>query len=99
MNHCPAPHLGNTTATSDIGPLKLAVESPKYSEIDLVLWHDSPDDTLVSEYLRQTLVCIEEQRFTGVRIIRFVDAAAPEWSMAKRKKTKKGCTTTRLEGK
>jgi mannosyltransferase len=58
----------------DINRLKLAVESTKYSEIDLVLSHETGHDPngLVFDYLNRVFVLQEEQRFNGIRIIRFL---------------------------
>jgi len=61
----------------DINRLKLAVKSRKYSEVDLVISHgrhDDPNDPneLVLDYLSQALTRQEEQRFTGIRIVRFM---------------------------
>lgn len=57
----------------DIRPLVLAVESQKYSEIDLVLAHERLNDPrdLVSHYLSQAFACQQEQRFYGIRVVRF----------------------------
>ncbi len=65
---------GTITDPSDISRLKLAVESKKYSEIDLVLSHAKKYDPseLVLEYLSRVLIRQEEQRFYGVRIVRFL---------------------------
>lgn len=74
----PGPAVVGPALTTDLTALKLAVESKKYSEIDLVLSHDEPGDELVSDYLSQVLVRLEEQRFTrgdrrpGIGIVRFV---------------------------
>jgi hypothetical protein len=69
----PAPPA-RITGASDIDRLKLAVESKKYSEIDLVLAHESLADPhgLALDYLKGTLIRYEEQRFYGVRIVRFL---------------------------
>ena len=68
------PRLGAITSPSDISPLKLAVESGKYSEIDLVISRESPDDVnrLILDYLNQVFVRQAEQRFYGIRIVRFL---------------------------
>ncbi len=68
------PPLGREIDASDINRLKLAVESRKYSEIDLVLSYESRDDPneLVLDYLSQVFIHQEEQRFTGIRIVRFL---------------------------
>lgn len=61
------------TDASDINRLKLAVESKKYSEIDLVLSHEQGHDPngLVFDYLNRAFVLQGEQRFNGIRIARF----------------------------
>jgi uncharacterized membrane protein len=58
----------------DINRLKLALESKNYSEIDLVLSHEQGHDPngLVFDYLNRAFVMQEEQRFNGIRIIRYV---------------------------
>jgi len=60
----------------DINRLRLAVESRKYSEIDLAISHDFDDpndpNELVLDYLSEVFIRGEEQRFTGVRIGRFM---------------------------
>jgi uncharacterized membrane protein len=68
------PRLGAITSASDIGPLKLAVESGKYSEIDLVLSPESPDDLnrLILDYLNQVFIRRLDQQFREVRIERFL---------------------------
>ena len=67
------PPLGRPINADDINRLKVAVESRKYSEIDLVLSYESRDDAneLVLGYLSQVFTRQEEQRFTGIRIVRF----------------------------
>jgi len=69
----PAPPA-RITGANDIDGLKLTVESRKYSEIDLVLRHESLADPhgLALDYLNGTLIRYEEQRFYGVRIVRFL---------------------------
>jgi uncharacterized membrane protein len=59
---------------SDVSPLTVAVESRKYSEIDLVLSHESMDDPneMVLDYLSQAFSRHDEQRFYGIRIVRFL---------------------------
>jgi 4-amino-4-deoxy-L-arabinose transferase-like glycosyltransferase len=59
---------------SDVSPLTIAVESRKYSEIDLVLSHESMDDPneMVLDYLSQAFSRHDEQRFYGIRIVRFL---------------------------
>ncbi len=64
------PQKGRIADASDTNRLKLAVESKKYSEIDLVLYHDPHE--LVLDYLNRVFVRQEEQRFHGVRIVRFL---------------------------
>jgi hypothetical protein len=68
------PRLGAITSLNDIAPLKLAVESGKYSEIDLVLSTESPDDLnrLILDYLNQVSIRRLDQQFRGVRIERFL---------------------------
>jgi len=58
----------------DIDQLKVAVESKKYSEIDLVLAHEKERDPngLVLDFLNRVFVRQEEQRFYGIIIIRFL---------------------------
>lgn len=65
--------VGMIRSTMDLAPLRRAVQSRKYSEIDLVLSHESREDPneLVLEYLSQVFIRRDEQRFTGVRIVRF----------------------------
>jgi uncharacterized membrane protein len=68
------PPRGGQIHASHLNRLKLAVESGKYSEIDLVLaWerHDDPNETVLN-YLSQVFIRGEEQQFTGVRIVRFM---------------------------
>jgi mannosyltransferase len=65
----PAPRI---TSASDIDRLKLAVESRKYSEIDLVLSHEVDPQRLVLDYLDRVFIRQEEQRFYGFRIVRFL---------------------------
>jgi mannosyltransferase len=62
------------TDANDINRLKLAVESKKYSEIDLLLSHEQNHDPngLVFDYLNRVFIRQEEQRFNGIRIIRFL---------------------------
>ncbi len=67
----PAPPA-RITGAGDIDRLKLAVESRKYSEIDLVLAHEADPQGLVLDYLDQVFIRQEEQRFHGLRIVRFV---------------------------
>ena len=68
----PAPPA-RITGPSDLDGLKLAVESRKYSEIDLVLAHENVTDPrgLALDCMNGTFVRYEEQRFYGVRIVRF----------------------------
>jgi mannosyltransferase len=68
----PAPPA-RITGPSDLNGLKLAVESRKYSEIDLVLAHENMTDPrgLALDCMNGTFVRYEEQRFYGVRIVRF----------------------------
>jgi len=68
------PRLGAITSTSDIGPLKLAVESGKYSEIDLVLSRESAEDLneQILGYLNRAFARQEERRFYRIRIVRFL---------------------------
>jgi uncharacterized membrane protein len=74
LERFPAPGIGVITGATDISPLKLAVESRKYSEIDLVLSYERREDPneLVLNYLSQVFIRQEEQRFTGIRIVRFM---------------------------
>jgi uncharacterized membrane protein len=68
------PPRGGQIHASHLNRLKLAVESGKYSEIDLVLsyeWHDDPNETVLN-YLSQVFIRGEEQRFIGIRIVRFM---------------------------
>jgi mannosyltransferase len=69
----PAPPKKITDA-NDINRLKLALESKKYSEIDLLLSHEQGHDPngLVFDYLNRVFIRQEEQRFNGIRIIRFL---------------------------
>jgi uncharacterized membrane protein len=68
-----SPEIIGPIRAGDIAPLKLAVESRRYSEIDLVLSHESARDPneVVLNYLNQVLTRQEEQKFYGVRIVRF----------------------------
>jgi uncharacterized membrane protein len=68
------PRLGAITSPNDISPLKLAVESRKYSEIDLVFSRESPDDVnkLILDYLNQVFIRQEELQFYGVRVVRYL---------------------------
>jgi uncharacterized membrane protein len=65
--------VGMIRSVTDLAPLQLAVQSRKYSEIDLVLSHESREDPneLVLKYLSQVFIRRNEQRFTGIRIVRF----------------------------
>lgn len=58
----------------DMGQLKTAVESKKYSEIDLVLSHETWDDPngLVPDYLRGFFASEEKRQFNGITIVRFL---------------------------
>lgn len=58
----------------DMGKLKLAVESRKYSEIDLVLSHETWDDPngLVPDYLGRVLILKEKRKFNGITILRYL---------------------------
>jgi uncharacterized membrane protein len=69
----PPPKARIIADASDIDPLKLAVESRKYSEIDLVLSQGRRGATydVVLNYLNQVLIRREEQQFQEVKIIRF----------------------------
>jgi mannosyltransferase len=71
----PAPYSAMTNE-SEFVQLKGAIESRKYSEIDLVLSHELYADphNLVLTYLTQVLKHQEEQQFVGVKIVRFVVA-------------------------
>jgi hypothetical protein len=68
------PPLGRPIEANDINRLRLTMASAKYPEIDLVLSYESRDDAneLVLSYLSQAYMRQEEQRFTGIRIVRFV---------------------------
>ena len=59
---------------NDFRPLKSAVASGNYSEIDLVLSHETGGDPrgLVVNYLNRILVNHGGQQFYGVRIVRFL---------------------------
>jgi uncharacterized membrane protein len=68
------PPPGGQIHESDLEQLKRAVESRTYSEIDLVLsyeLHDDPNE-LALAYLDQTYTREDEQKFTGIRILRFI---------------------------
>ena len=68
------PRLGAISGPTDISPLRIAVQAERYNEIDLVLSRESPEvlSGLALEYLDQVFTRREEQRFFGIRIIRFV---------------------------
>jgi uncharacterized membrane protein len=68
------PPRGGQIHAAELNHLKRAVEAGKYPEIDLLLSgerHDDPNET-VAGYLSQVYVLVEEQRFYGVRFLRFV---------------------------
>jgi len=68
------PPRGGQIYSTHLNRLKLAVESGKYSEIDLLLsWeqHDDPNETVLN-YLSQVYIRGEEQQFSGVRFVRFM---------------------------
>jgi hypothetical protein len=71
----PPPRGGKIQATH-LNQLKLAVESGKYSEADLILSnerHDDPSETAF-DYLGRVFMSREEQQFSGssgVRVVRF----------------------------
>lgn len=67
------PQLGATSGPTDITPLKAALESRDYREIDLVVSPESgPDmEPLVDRYLKQSFQYFSEQSFNEVRLIRF----------------------------
>lgn len=67
------PQLGATSGPTDITPLKAAVESRDFAEIDLVVAPQSgPDmEPLVDRYLEQSFQYYREQNFNEVRVIRF----------------------------
>lgn len=71
----PSPKSKIKPDRNDINPLKLAVESKKYSEIDLVLSRGRlvTPYVAVSKYLNQVFIRQEEQQFYGVKIIRFLE--------------------------
>ena len=60
--------------SNDIERLKRAVELSNFSEVDLVLSHETYDDpnNLVADYLQKVFERQEEQRFYRVRILRFL---------------------------
>ncbi len=66
------PPFDRITGASDINRLKVAVESKKYSEIDLVLAHGVDPHRLVLDYLGRVLIRQEEQRFKGFRVVQFL---------------------------
>lgn len=70
----PTPKLKIKPDRNDINPLKLAVESRKYSEIDLVLSGGRlfPPYDAVLNYLNPIFTRQEEQQFYGVKVIRFL---------------------------
>jgi len=67
------PRLGAITGPNDIDPLRLAVESGNYSEVDLVVSSESGDplNGLARGYLNQALIFEEEKHFNGITISRF----------------------------
>lgn len=67
------PQLGATSGRTDIRPLKTAVESRDYAEIDLVVSTQAgPDmEPPVDRYLEQSFQYYAEQKFSEVKIIRF----------------------------
>src|SRR5215469_7093726 len=68
------PPRGGQIHAADLNRLKHAVEAGKYPEIDLLLSgerHDDPNET-VAGYLSQVYVPVGEERFYGVRFLRFV---------------------------
>ena len=73
----PPPPITVMASLDDIHELVLAVESQKYSEIDLVLAHElwSDPHELVLHYLSQAFAYHQEQKSDGVEIVRF--SAAP----------------------
>jgi hypothetical protein len=79
LERFPPPRVGRPMGEKDVSPLRLAVESRRYTEVDLVLSHESLDDPngLVLDYLDQVFLCQEEQRFYGVRIVRFLAHECP----------------------
>jgi uncharacterized membrane protein len=70
---------GPIRTVNDIGSLKLAVESEKYSEIDLVLSRETGDDPngLVLDYLKKALVLREKREFNGMTVFRFENTTVP----------------------
>ena len=75
LERFPPPRRGEIRA-DDLTPLKLAVDSGKYSEVDLVLSNEPRQDQngLVPHYLSRVFILQEEQRLTGIRILRFMGA-------------------------
>lgn len=71
------PPIGGRIQSTQLNRLKLAVESGKYSEVDMILSderHDDPNETALG-YLNQVFSLREEQRFTGptgIRVVRFM---------------------------
>jgi hypothetical protein len=74
------PPKARLIGAGDVNRLKIAVESTKYSEVDLVLTHDVDPHGLLLDYLNRVFVRQEEQeqRLDGdsVRVTRFL--AAPQ---------------------
>jgi mannosyltransferase len=74
LDASPPPSYSPMTSENDFRPLKSAVESGKYSEIDLVLSHEQigDPDSLVLNYLNRALVNQGGPQFYGVKIVRFL---------------------------
>lgn len=71
------PPPGGRIYPADLDQLKRAVESGSYKEVDLVLaseLHDDPEELTLS-YVSQACVRQDEQRFTGIRVLRFTPRA------------------------
>ena len=70
----PPPSYSPLASENDFRPLTSAVESGKYSEIDLVLSHELAADphSLVLNYLNRALVNQGGPQFYGVKIVRFL---------------------------
>ena len=66
----------------EINRLTLAVESKKYSEIDLVVAHDVDPHGLLSDYLDRSFVRQKDETKEQVRIVRFLAPCASRMSIA-----------------
>jgi hypothetical protein len=74
LDEFPPPPFKALTSESDFSSLKAAVESKRYSEIDLILSHElyCDPDGLVENYLTRNLNRDADDQFYGVRIVRFL---------------------------